>query len=79
MIEATSQLQLASMALCEKFELFYLNILLGAMEIRSRTLGLPFILTNFLIRETAEPYKFLADRGCDELLERGGSKILALP
>jgi len=28
------------------------------------------------IREVQEPYKFLADKGCDELLERGGSKIL---
>jgi len=28
------------------------------------------------LRETQEPYKFLAIQGCDELLERGGSKIL---
>jgi len=28
------------------------------------------------LREVEEPYKFLAHRGCDELLERGGSKIL---
>jgi hypothetical protein len=28
------------------------------------------------LRETQEPYKFLANQGCDELLERGGSKIL---
>jgi len=28
------------------------------------------------LRETQEPYKFLATQGCDELLERGGSKIL---
>jgi len=28
------------------------------------------------IREIEEPYKFLAQKGCDELLERGGSKIL---
>jgi len=28
------------------------------------------------LRETQEPYKFLADQGCDELLERGGAKIL---
>jgi hypothetical protein len=28
------------------------------------------------LRETEEPYKFLADRGCDELLEKGGPKIL---
>jgi len=28
------------------------------------------------LRETSEPYKFLAHKGCDELLERGGSKIL---
>jgi len=28
------------------------------------------------LRETQEPYKFLAHQGCDELLERGGSKIL---
>jgi len=28
------------------------------------------------LRETEEPYKFLAFQGCDELLERGGSKIL---
>jgi len=28
------------------------------------------------LRETQEPYKFLAQQGCEELLERGGSKIL---
>jgi len=28
------------------------------------------------LRETQEPYQFLADQGCEELLERGGSKIL---
>jgi len=28
------------------------------------------------LRETQEPYKFLAHQGCDELLERGGGKIL---
>jgi len=28
------------------------------------------------LREVEEPYKFLADRGCDELLEKGGPKIL---
>lgn len=28
------------------------------------------------LRETEEPYRFLAIQGCDELLERGGSKIL---
>jgi len=30
------------------------------------------------LRETQEPYKFLATQGCEELLERGGSKILAV-
>jgi hypothetical protein len=30
------------------------------------------------LREKEEPYKFLAMKGCDELLERGGSKILAV-
>jgi len=28
------------------------------------------------LRESQEPYKFLALQGCEELLERGGSKIL---
>jgi len=28
------------------------------------------------IREQQEPYKFLANQGCEELLERGGPKIL---
>jgi len=28
------------------------------------------------LRETEEPYKFLAIQGCEELLDRGGSKIL---
>jgi len=28
------------------------------------------------LREAEEPYKFLADQGCNELLERGGPKIL---
>jgi len=28
------------------------------------------------LREKEEPYQFLADRGCDELLEKGGPKIL---
>jgi len=28
------------------------------------------------LREEQEPYKFLAHQGCDELLERGGAKIL---
>eukprot|EP01017_Pseudomicrothorax_dubius_P039049 TRINITY_DN5942_c0_g1_i2.p1 TRINITY_DN5942_c0_g1~~TRINITY_DN5942_c0_g1_i2.p1 ORF type:complete len:257 (+),score=68.72 TRINITY_DN5942_c0_g1_i2:28-798(+) len=28
------------------------------------------------LRETEEPYKFLADKGCDELLEKGEAKIL---
>jgi len=28
------------------------------------------------LRETQEPYKFLASQGCEELLERGGPKIL---
>jgi hypothetical protein len=30
------------------------------------------------LRENEEPYKFLATKGCDELLDRGGSKILAV-
>jgi len=30
------------------------------------------------LRESKEPYKFLATKGCDELLDRGGSKILAV-
>ncbi len=30
------------------------------------------------LRETQEPYKFLATQGTEELLERGGSKILAV-
>eukprot|EP00825_Cyclidium_porcatum_P042541 TRINITY_DN584_c0_g1_i1.p1 TRINITY_DN584_c0_g1~~TRINITY_DN584_c0_g1_i1.p1 ORF type:complete len:189 (-),score=40.86 TRINITY_DN584_c0_g1_i1:310-876(-) len=30
------------------------------------------------LREIEEPYKFLAEQGCEELLERGGSKILAV-
>ncbi|EGR34262.1 parkin co-regulated gene protein, putative [Ichthyophthirius multifiliis] len=30
------------------------------------------------LRETKEPYKFLADQGCEELLARGGSKIFAV-
>jgi len=30
------------------------------------------------IREVDEPYNFLADKGCDQLLERGSSKILSV-
>ncbi|EAS01970.1 parkin co-regulated protein (macronuclear) [Tetrahymena thermophila SB210] len=30
------------------------------------------------LRETEEPYKFLADQGCEELLARGGAKIFAV-
>jgi len=30
------------------------------------------------LRETQEPYKFLATQGTEELLDRGGSKILAV-
>ncbi len=30
------------------------------------------------LREEKEPYKFLAGRGSDELIERGGSKLLAV-
>jgi len=28
------------------------------------------------LRETQEPYKFLSLKGCEELLELGGAKIL---
>jgi hypothetical protein len=30
------------------------------------------------LREIKEPYKFLANSGCDELISRGGSKLLAV-
>ena len=30
------------------------------------------------LREIKEPYKFLANLGCDELIARGGSKLLAV-
>jgi len=30
------------------------------------------------LREKEEPYKFLANQGCEELLAKGGSKILAV-
>ena len=28
------------------------------------------------LREAGEPYKFLAERGCGELIEKGGNKLL---
>lgn len=28
------------------------------------------------LREPVEPYKFLAERGCQELIEKGGNKLL---
>lgn len=49
--------------------LFFLKVFLNSTILKLLSIGL---------RERDEPYKFLANQGCEELLAKGGSKILAV-